>query len=149
MEGFQSNNFTLICVLVQWPERGAIVAENLQVTDFDSKPPQWIAVTISVCDLFACRCSIHQCSYRPDLPPVLRGISFSISPGERVGIVGRTGSGSSFTHSPRQSLNHPLTHSLSRSLTHSLNHTRDHSLVHAPTNHSAAWPVGWAGNWAS
>lgn len=33
--------------------------------------------------------------YRPELPVVLKSISFSINAGERVGIVGRTGSGKS------------------------------------------------------
>lgn len=33
--------------------------------------------------------------YRPDLGLVLKGVSFSILPGERVGIVGRTGAGKS------------------------------------------------------
>lgn len=30
-------------------------------------------------------------SYAPDLQPVLKGVSFEVQPGERVGIVGRTG----------------------------------------------------------
>ncbi|SCZ87513.1 BZ3500_MvSof-1268-A1-R1_Chr2-2g04979 [Microbotryum saponariae] len=34
-------------------------------------------------------------AYRPELPPVLHGVSFIIRPGEKVGIVGRTGSGKS------------------------------------------------------
>jgi ATP-binding cassette subfamily C (CFTR/MRP) protein 1 len=34
-------------------------------------------------------------SYRKDLPPVLKGVSFTIHDGEKVGIVGRTGAGKS------------------------------------------------------
>jgi ABC-type multidrug transport system fused ATPase/permease subunit len=34
-------------------------------------------------------------SYAPELPPVLKGISFDVRPKERVGIVGRTGAGKS------------------------------------------------------
>ena len=33
--------------------------------------------------------------YRPDLPFVLRGLSFSVHSGEKIGIVGRTGAGKS------------------------------------------------------
>lgn len=32
-------------------------------------------------------------AYRPGLPAVLKGVSLSVQPGERVGIVGRTGAG--------------------------------------------------------
>ncbi|KAF7549319.1 hypothetical protein G7Z17_g6483 [Cylindrodendrum hubeiense] len=34
-------------------------------------------------------------AYAPDLPPVLRGISFKVNNNERVGVVGRTGAGKS------------------------------------------------------
>lgn len=33
--------------------------------------------------------------YRPELPPVLKGISMSVKGGEKIGIVGRTGAGKS------------------------------------------------------
>ncbi|KAI9353043.1 P-loop containing nucleoside triphosphate hydrolase protein [Zopfochytrium polystomum] len=33
--------------------------------------------------------------YRPELPPVLQDLSFSVSGGERIGVVGRTGAGKS------------------------------------------------------
>lgn len=32
-------------------------------------------------------------SYLPGKPPVLKGITFSIRPGEKIGVVGRTGAG--------------------------------------------------------
>ncbi|KAH6990845.1 P-loop containing nucleoside triphosphate hydrolase protein [Ilyonectria sp. MPI-CAGE-AT-0026] len=34
-------------------------------------------------------------AYAPDLPPVLKGISFTVNNNERVGVVGRTGAGKS------------------------------------------------------
>lgn len=34
-------------------------------------------------------------AYRPEMPNALNGVSFTVMPGERVGIVGRTGSGKS------------------------------------------------------
>ena len=49
----------------EWPTRGAVEFRSLEL------------------------------KYRPDLPLVLKGISFSISPGEKVGIIGRTGAGKS------------------------------------------------------
>lgn len=37
----------------------------------------------------------YSAAYRADLPPVLRDVSLRIEPGERVGIIGRTGAGKS------------------------------------------------------
>lgn len=34
-------------------------------------------------------------AYRPGLPLVLKGVSFSVEPREKIGIVGRTGAGKS------------------------------------------------------
>lgn len=48
-----------------WPTKGQIEVDNLVVT------------------------------YAPDLPPALKGLSFTVNPNERVGVVGRTGSGKS------------------------------------------------------
>ncbi|KAM5532134.1 hypothetical protein V8D89_014227 [Ganoderma adspersum] len=48
-----------------WPERGAIEFKDVEM------------------------------SYRLGLPPVLKGVSFGINPGEKIGIVGRTGAGKS------------------------------------------------------
>jgi len=49
-----------------WPERGAIELDNITMR------------------------------YRPELDTVLRGVSVKIQPGEKIGIIGRTGSGSQY-----------------------------------------------------
>ncbi len=51
--------------LPAWPDRGALSVESLVVR------------------------------YRPDLPPVLRGVTFAAAPAEKVGVAGRTGCGKS------------------------------------------------------
>lgn len=61
----ESPDFTSPVDLSHWPLRGEIVAKNIQVR------------------------------YAPQLPLVLKGISFHIKPGSKVGIMGRTGSGKS------------------------------------------------------
>ncbi|KAH9902793.1 P-loop containing nucleoside triphosphate hydrolase protein [Cubamyces lactineus] len=55
----------------------------------DRKPPaSWPAEgQIEIKDLVL--------KYRPELPPVLKGLSMSVRPGEKIGIVGRTGAGKS------------------------------------------------------
>ncbi|KAJ4489677.1 ABC transporter [Lentinula edodes] len=51
-------------------------------------PPEWpFAGAIEMKDVVA--------TYRPGLPPVLKGISVKVNGGEHVGIVGRTGAGKS------------------------------------------------------
>jgi ABC-type multidrug transport system fused ATPase/permease subunit len=52
-------------VKANWPERGKVEVKNLNVT------------------------------YSPDLPLVLKDVSFTVHPGTRIGIVGRTGAGKS------------------------------------------------------
>ena len=51
--------------LPEWPSRGSIEVQDLVVR------------------------------YRPELDPVLHGISFGVNPGEKIGIAGRTGCGKS------------------------------------------------------
>lgn len=55
----------------------------------DSRPPiDWPSKGAVEFDNYTTR-------YRPDLEPVLRDVSFAVQPGEKVGIVGRTGAGKS------------------------------------------------------
>ncbi|CEQ43018.1 SPOSA6832_04911, partial [Sporobolomyces salmonicolor] len=55
----------------------------------DSRPPQdWPAQG-------AIKFKNVVMSYRPGLPPVLKGLSLSVGAGERIGVVGRTGAGKS------------------------------------------------------
>jgi ABC-type multidrug transport system fused ATPase/permease subunit len=49
----------------QWPQHGSIVIKDLVVR------------------------------YRPELPAVLKGVSFTVAPGQKLGICGRTGCGKS------------------------------------------------------
>ncbi|GIJ85992.1 hypothetical protein Asppvi_004864 [Aspergillus pseudoviridinutans] len=77
-------------------ELDANAAERIvEYTQLDQEPQSGIAVPaywphngeIEVTDLSV--------SYGPDLPPVLQDLTFTLRPGERVGIVGRTGAGKS------------------------------------------------------
>ena len=58
-----------------------------------------IRITVPVGDSWPEAGRVHfvavELRYRPDLPPALRGVSFAVGAGERMGIVGRSGSGKS------------------------------------------------------
>ncbi|KAK1381982.1 ABC-type xenobiotic transporter [Heracleum sosnowskyi] len=62
--------------------------EGPSIIESNRPPPGWpISGSITFKDVVL--------RYRPELPPVLHGLSFSISPTDKVGIVGRTGAGKS------------------------------------------------------
>ncbi|KAL8091101.1 ABC transporter C family member 12-like isoform X1 [Apium graveolens] len=63
-------------------------SEALTVIETNRPPPGWPSHGSIIFEDVVFR-------YRPELPPVLHGLSFTISPGEKVGIVGRTGAGKS------------------------------------------------------
>eukprot|EP00026_Physarum_polycephalum_P008133 Phypoly_transcript_08211.p1 GENE.Phypoly_transcript_08211~~Phypoly_transcript_08211.p1 ORF type:complete len:494 (+),score=50.90 Phypoly_transcript_08211:78-1484(+) len=64
------------------------VPQETTVSSLPPPPDSWPASgTVVVSDLVV--------QYRPDLDPVLRGISCSIKSGEKIGVVGRTGAGKS------------------------------------------------------
>ncbi|XP_058071596.1 ABC transporter C family member 2-like [Magnolia sinica] len=63
-------------------------SEAPAVIESNRPPPGWpSAGTIKFEDVVL--------RYRPELPPVLHGLSFTILPSEKIGIVGRTGAGKS------------------------------------------------------
>ncbi|KAG1338494.1 ABC transporter C family member 2 [Cocos nucifera] len=67
---------------IELPSEAPTIMEN------DRPPPGWPSSgTIKFQDVIL--------RYRPELPPVLHGISFTIEASEKVGIVGRTGAGKS------------------------------------------------------
>nr|QWN59145.1 ATP-binding cassette C transporter [Rehmannia glutinosa] len=67
---------------IELPSEGPAIVE-------DNRPPPGWPSTGSI------RFEDVVLRYRPELPPVLHGISFKISPSDKVGIVGRTGAGKS------------------------------------------------------
>lgn len=67
---------------IELPSEGALVIED------NRPPPGWPSEgSIRFEDVVL--------RYRPELPPVLHGLSFTIYPSDKVGIVGRTGAGKS------------------------------------------------------
>jgi ABC-type multidrug transport system fused ATPase/permease subunit len=76
------NSVERVGTYIDLPSEAPLVIEN------NRPPPGWpSAGTIKFEEVIL--------RYRPELPPVLHGISFTISPSDKVGIVGRTGAGKS------------------------------------------------------
>jgi ABC-type multidrug transport system fused ATPase/permease subunit len=67
---------------IELPSEGPLVIED------NRPPPGWPSEGSITFEDVVLR-------YRPELPPVLHGLSFKISPSDKVGIVGRTGAGKS------------------------------------------------------
>lgn len=65
-----------------------LVSEAPEIIESNRPPPGWPSSGTIKFEAVVLR-------YRPRLPPVLHGLSFEISPSEKVGIVGRTGAGKS------------------------------------------------------
>merc|ERR1719189_3355611 len=73
----------------QYSEEKEFIQEQSQrIECADPLPQQWPAAGQIVFDSVFMR-------YREGLPDVLKGLSFAVSGGEKVGIIGRTGAGKS------------------------------------------------------
>ncbi|WIA12103.1 hypothetical protein OEZ85_012177 [Tetradesmus obliquus] len=82
------SDFNSVERVVQYLQPATEAPEETSPKVAATLPAGWPAAgAISVRDL--------KLRYRPGLPLVLRGVSFEVSPGEKVGLVGRTGSGKS------------------------------------------------------
>ncbi|RVW39504.1 ABC transporter C family member 2 [Vitis vinifera] len=76
------NAIERVCTYVDLPSEAPATIEN------NRPPPGWPSSgSIKFQDIVL--------RYRPELPPVLHGLSFKISPSEKLGIAGRTGAGKS------------------------------------------------------
>ncbi|KAJ7758852.1 P-loop containing nucleoside triphosphate hydrolase protein [Mycena maculata] len=76
-------------LVVHYSRNDSIPQEGAYESDTDHKPPQdWPARG-------AVEFKNVKMSYRPGLPNVLHGISMRIKPGEKIGVVGKTGAGKS------------------------------------------------------
>ncbi|CBI30982.3 unnamed protein product, partial [Vitis vinifera] len=76
------NAIERVCTYVDLPSEAPAPIEN------NRPPPGWPSSgSIKFQDIVL--------RYRPELPPVLHGLSFKISPSEKLGIAGRTGAGKS------------------------------------------------------
>ena len=76
------NAIERVCTYIDLPSEAPATIEN------NHPPPGWPSLGSIKFQNVVLR-------YRPELPPVLYGLSFEISPSGKVGIVGRTGAGKS------------------------------------------------------
>lgn len=72
-----------------------IITYTTLTSEGDSRPVSLEKLPASWPDKGAISFRDVQLRYREGLPLVLKGASFEIQPGEKVGIVGRTGAGKS------------------------------------------------------
>lgn len=76
------NSVERVGTYIDLPSEAALIIEN------NRPPPGWPSSGTIKFEEVVLR-------YRPELPPVLHGLTFAVSPSEKVGIVGRTGAGKS------------------------------------------------------
>ncbi|KAL3741423.1 hypothetical protein ACJRO7_016978 [Eucalyptus globulus] len=76
------NAIERVGVYIELPSEAPAIIEN------NRPPPSWPSLGSIEFDDVVLR-------YRPELPPILHGLSFTVAPREKLGIVGRTGAGKS------------------------------------------------------
>ncbi|KAG8979673.1 hypothetical protein FRB90_008018, partial [Tulasnella sp. 427] len=82
------NNMNAVERIVHYTQDDLIDQEAPHVIEDQRPPSDWpIGGSIQFKDVVM--------RYRPGLPPVLKGITMDIAPGEKIGVVGRTGAGKS------------------------------------------------------
>jgi len=96
-----------LCGMFQWTVRQSAEVENLMVSveralafsKLPSEPPLHGPMDMTKYPGWPMKGQIEldhlTCTYRSDLPPVIRNVSVTMEAGQRIGIVGRTGSGKS------------------------------------------------------
>lgn len=78
-------------IVLHYTKNGDVPQEKPYVVVGEAPPKDWPHTgAIEFRDL-------HM-SYRPGLPPVLRGVSLTIRGGEKIAVVGRTGAGNAYLY---------------------------------------------------